>query len=87
MTRPTLGLEGLPLSAEETLSCITRSVQDSEPFNYRNFKAVAAHLVTYSNLILRKIVIGWDVNLDVPLFGILLKGIDLTMSYLNDMNR
>jgi len=32
----------------------TRSVQDREPFIYINFKAVVAHLVTYSNLILRE---------------------------------
>ena len=32
----------------------TRSVQDREPFNYGNFKAVAAHFITYSNLLLRE---------------------------------
>ena len=29
-------------------------MQDREPFNYRKFKVVAAHFVTYSNLILRE---------------------------------
>jgi len=32
----------------------TSSVQDREPFNYRNFKAATARFVTYSNLILRE---------------------------------
>lgn len=32
----------------------TNSLKDREPFNYRNFKAVAAHVVTYNNLILRE---------------------------------
>ena len=32
----------------------TNSVKDREPFNYRNFKAVAGRFVTYSNIILRE---------------------------------
>ena len=32
----------------------THSAQDREPFNYGNFKAVAAHFITYSNLILKE---------------------------------
>lgn len=32
----------------------TNSVKDREPFNYKNFKVVAARMVTYRNLILRE---------------------------------
>lgn len=32
----------------------TNSVKDREPFNYKNFKAAATRMVTYSNLILRE---------------------------------
>ena len=40
------------LAASRTVS--TSSVQDREPFNYKNFKAAVACFVTYSNLILRE---------------------------------
>jgi len=32
----------------------TISVKEREPFNYNNFKAVAAQMITYNNIILRE---------------------------------
>lgn len=37
-----------------TASKLRWMVSGREPFNYRNFKAVAARFITYSNLILRE---------------------------------
>jgi len=65
----------------------TNSVKEREPFNYGNFKVATSRLIHIPILFLGKGLIGWDADFDVPLFGILLKGISLTMSYLKDMNR
>jgi len=31
----------------------TNSVEEREPYNYRNFKAIVAEMITYSSIILR----------------------------------
>jgi len=32
----------------------TNSVRNREPFGYKNFRAIAGHFITYSNIILRE---------------------------------